>query len=179
MNLVMVAVLSALALGETVTLAKGLGTLLVLGGVGALKGGVRSMSLGWVFQDRAARYMLVCAAATASVKVIDRAGVQFTRPIFYAAAQTLTIALFYLGYLILAGRGADLGRAARRGLGLTVGTGLLNTGSHLAYMNVVKTVEVRPGCPGLPRSWPGRSLYSSDRVSRGGGAWPPAKNMFH
>jgi len=142
-NAIFVVLLAAALYGESLTLAKVAGTLLIVGGAAALQAGSRlSMGLRRLARDRPARRMLAYAVLLALTRMLDKAGAGQAPAIVYAWTVFVAIAGLLAVELVRRGRMSEVVQCVAAAPAVALGAGLCNGGSFLLLVVALSRLPV-------------------------------------
>lgn len=133
--------LAVLFLGETLTVPKILGLLLIVGGAGLLEAEKGIPSPRRLLARTDARLMIASAALLAIGRVIDKGALTHFDPYTYALITNFGIAATLIVYLAVRGRLRGLGVAFERPT-LTLATGAVNGVSYLMLLLALTQLDV-------------------------------------
>lgn len=133
--------LAVLFLGESLTLPKILGLLLIVGGAGVLEAEKGIPSPRRLLARTDARLMIASAALLAMGRVIDKGALTHFDPYTYALLTNTGIAAALIAYLAVRGRIGALSLAFERPV-LTLTTGAVNGVSYLMLLLALTQLDV-------------------------------------
>ncbi|MBU1992810.1 DMT family transporter [Patescibacteria group bacterium] len=142
-NAVFLLVLASLFLGESFTVFKVLGILLLLFGSSFLTVGKNLFhSLRKLFTNRAALYMLICSLLIAFGRIIDGFVVQENDPVFYATMLDLIISVYLFIYILFRGKISKIFTIIKERPVLTSAMGISNGISYLFLLFAFTKIDV-------------------------------------
>ena len=147
-NILFLLILTAILLGERVTVLKIAGILLLFFGASLLNR-TRNLlrSLGALFRDRACRLMILCSLLMAIGRTIDGFVVQDVPPMLYAFFVYSGISLFLLIYLLLTKRTGEMLSLLRNRPGIAAAAGAVNAYAYVLLLYAFTQIDVSAAEP--------------------------------
>jgi transporter family protein len=147
-NILFLLILTAILLGEPVTVLKIAGILLLFVGASLLNR-TRNLlrSLGALFRDRACLLMILCSFLMAIGRTIDGFVVQDVPPMLYAFCVYASISLYLLVYLSLTKKTGEMLSLLRNRPGIAVAAGAVNAYAYVLLLFAFTQIDVSAAEP--------------------------------
>jgi transporter family protein len=142
-NLVFILFFSVLFLGESFTLFKILGLILMFFGLSFLERGNNIVtSLKNVFSQKSCQYMVVASLFISCGRIIDGFTVQSANPLVYSFFIYLFVTVYLLTILSMKGRHTEVTEIVKTNPKLSLASGAVNGLSYLALLIAFTGIEV-------------------------------------
>jgi len=146
-NIVFLAVIAFIFLGESLTLSKGIGLALLLYGASHLNrsaGKTTSFiqSLYGLFHNTGCRFMMIASLLIAVGRVIDKSNIQEVAPLVYCFFLYLIISGYVFVYVLIKGRTGGIVRIMREQPWTAMASGAINAYSYLFLLVAITTIDV-------------------------------------
>jgi transporter family protein len=142
-NVLFLLILTAILLGETITVLKVAGILLLILGASLLNQEKNLLrSLGALVKDRACRLMILCSMLMAIGRTIDGFVVQDVPPMLYAFCVYAGISLFLFIYLLLTKKTGEMLSLLRSRPKVAVAAGAVNAYSYVLLLFAFTKIDV-------------------------------------
>jgi transporter family protein len=142
-NVLFLLILTAILLGETITVLKVTGILLLILGASLLNQEKNLLrSLGALFKDRACLLMILCSMLMAVGRTIDGFVVQDVSPMLYAFCVYAGISLFLFIYLLLTKKTGEMLSLLRNRAKVAIAAGAVNAYSYVLLLFAFTKIDV-------------------------------------
>jgi transporter family protein len=146
-NIVFLAVIAFIFLGESLTLSKGLGLALLLYGASHLNRSAAKttsfiQSMRALLHNTGCRFMMVASLLIAVGRVIDKSNIQSASPLVYCFFLYLIISGYVFFYVLMRGRTPGILRILREQPWTAMASGAINAYSYLFLLVAITTIDV-------------------------------------
>lgn len=146
-NIVFLAVIAFIFLGESLTLSKGIGLALLLYGASYLNRSAGKtttfiQSLYGLLHNTGCRFMMIASLLIAVGRVIDKSNIQAASPLVYCFFLYLIISGYVFVYVLIKGRAGGIVRIMREQPWTAMASGAINAYSYLFLLVAITTIDV-------------------------------------
>jgi transporter family protein len=146
-NIVFLAVIAFIFLGESLTLSKGIGLALLLYGASHLNRSAAQttsfiQSMRGLLHNTGCRFMMVASLLIAVGRVIDKSNIQAASPLVYCFFLYLIISGYVFVYALIKGRTMGIVRIMREQPWTAMASGAINAYSYLFLLVAITTIDV-------------------------------------
>jgi transporter family protein len=146
-NIVFLAVIAFIFLGESLTLSKGLGLVLLLYGASHLNRSAAKrtsfvQSIRGLLHNTGCRFMMIASLLIAVGRVIDKSNIQAASPLVYCLFLYLIISGYVFVYVLIKGRTRGIVRIMREQPWTAMASGAINAYSYLLLLVAITTIDV-------------------------------------
>jgi transporter family protein len=146
-NIVFLAVIAFIFLGESLTLSKGLGLVLLLYGASHLNRSAAKrtsfvQSIRGLLHNTGCRFMMIASLLIAVGRVIDKSNIQAASPLVYCFFLYLIISGYVFVYVLIKGRTRGIVRIMQEQPWTAMASGAINAYSYLFLLVAITTIDV-------------------------------------